>query len=283
MNQEDKLALLALLAEHLTRPAALARELLERKSPCELAKSAAWRPKVRAWREAERCCYALELLDIACLGINELPARFTRPNPKPPALFVRGNANVLARPAVAIVGSRQASAGPLKWAAEQARTCVAQEWVIASGGARGIDAAAHRAALAAEGETVVYLGVPADRIYPASHRRLFSRILEKNGALVSEHPPFAATGPWCHAARNRLIAAHASHVIVAEAAERSGSLGTAAYARRLAVPVWVPPADVGGEQSGLSILLAEHGARVLAPQCGCDAGPRALQDASAGG
>jgi len=132
---------------------------------------------------------------------------------------------------------------------------------VVSGGARGIDGAAHRGALAAGAPTLAYLGVAVDRIYPSRHRPLFARILRDGGALVSEHPPRATTRKWAHADRNRFIAAQSRRIYVAEADEGSGSLGTTDWANRLGVEVLVSPPGVAEKRAGLDALVAAGRAR----------------------
>ena len=90
-------------------------------------------------------------------------------------------------------------------------------------------------------------------------------MLAGGGALVSEHPPGTGGLPWMHAARNRLIAVHAEEVLLVEAAQCSGSLSTATWARRLGRPLWVAPAVVGGARAGLEDLLQAGHAAIYAP------------------
>ena len=257
-------AILALIAEHAAGPAALAAALQGTTDPLALCEHPQWRPSPRAWHTAARQRVAIDALGLRCVTSSELPTGLRRVRPVPPALFVRGNAELLSSPAVGIVGARQASSGPLAWAVRIAQQAVAYGWLVVSGGARGIDAAAHRAALAAGGRTVVYLGVTADRIFPIANRRLFEQVIEKGGAIVSEHPPLSQTFSASHATRNRLIAGHASHLVIAEANDGSGTLLTATYARRLEVPIWVAPAEIGGARGGIDLLLAGGVAQVLA-------------------
>lgn len=284
--------LLALIAQSGSR-VALTRALLA-SSPGEVARDPELRPGPRALRLAARQARALAVLGIRTLSAVEIPPRLARVRPIPPALFVRGDATLLARPAVAIVGARDASPGPTAWAARIAAVAARAGLLVVSGGARGIDAAAHRATLDAGEPTVVYLGVQADRIYPRFHRRLFERVLAQGGALVSEHPPLVTAFPAGHSARNRFIAAQADVVIVVEAGPGSGSLGTAAFARRLGIPVLVPPAAVGGERRGIDGLLAAGAARELAhsdlllgalgaPCADCSGAAGGLEERHAGG
>lgn len=274
-------ALLAVMAEHHPRRADLVAALVLAGDASLLADSPAWRPSAGAIRRAGRQLAAIDALGIHVVPLWQLPPRLARVRPLPPALFVRGSPVILERRAVAVVGARKASPGPLAWASACATAAAREGWLVVSGGARGIDGAAHRAALAAGSPTVVFLGVAVDRVYPAVHRRLFERVLASGGAIVSEHPPLTPSFAASHQQRNRFIAAHAEHVLVAEAAETSGSLGTATHARRLGVPVWVPPPAVGGERAGIELLLRAGHART-APEVA--ALPRdALRVSAAGG
>ncbi len=261
--QQQWHALLALIEQCGVMSAPLCRTLLAHPEPLAVCELDAFRPSAAAWQRAYRQLAAIESLGISPVPVWQLPPLLLRCRPLPVALFVRGDPSLLNAAAVSIVGARAASVAPLQWAERKARDAASAGFLVVSGGARGIDSAAHRGALAADGKTVAYLGVPADVTYPAANRRLFSRILEHGGALVSEHPPGSHTFASSHAMRNRFIAAHATRLFVAEAGERSGSLGTAAFAVSLGVPIWVPPADVGGERTGLLALLAAGHGRIL--------------------
>jgi DNA processing protein len=133
---------------------------------------------------------------------------------------------------VAIVGSRSATTYGADVAADiAAETCRAGRPVV-SGGAFGIDQAAHRGAIAGGGPTVTVLACGADRVYPASHRQLIEHVAQ-TGAVVSETPPGGAPMRIRFLARNRLIAALTTGTVVVEAAIRSGALNTANWAGRL--------------------------------------------------
>jgi DNA processing protein len=213
-------------------------------------------PQAEHRRLAERQVAALLRLEITLIAAHALPPYLAAVRPLPVALFVRGRAELLfTRPATAIVGARRAGTQGVRWAEALSLERARAGELIVSGGALGVDTAAHRGALAAGGPTVVYMGTAIDRAYPRHNLPLFADIVQHGGALVSEHPPYAATFKSHHALRNRLIAAHGDRLIVVEAALNSGTLGAVQFARRLARPVFVAPAEAGGERQGLEAIV----------------------------
>jgi DNA processing protein len=193
--------------------------------------------------------------------------RTTAPVP-PVALWVRGPARVdeLADRSVAIVGSRASSAYGEHVAGELGHQLGQRGWTVVSGGAYGIDAAAHRGAMAAEAPTLAVLACGVDRPYPAAHGALFTRIAE-TGLLISEWPPGCAPLRHRFLVRNRLIAALTRGTVVVEAAARSGAQATAKRAHRLGRSVLVVPGPVTSAMSvGCHELLrdAEVGAILVA-------------------
>jgi DNA processing protein len=171
-------------------------------------------------------------------GEPDYPARLQAIDDAPPLLTIRGNASALARPMVAIVGSRNASGAGLKFTQMIARELSDAGFVVVSGLARGIDAAAHKASLAAG--TVAVMAGGQDRIYPADHVSLLEAILPA-GTALSEMPlgwePRAADFPR----RNRLISGLSLGVVIVEAAKRSGSLITARFALEQGREVFAVP------------------------------------------
>ena len=151
--------------------------------------------------------------------------------PAPPVLFAHGDIALLTRPAVALVGTRHATATGLRAAERIARECAQAGALVISGLARGIDAAAHTGALDA-GTTAAIIGTGIDVAYPADHRALQQRIA-RDGLLLTEHRPGARATRGSFPERNRLIAALARVTVVVEAGHRSGALLTARAALAL--------------------------------------------------
>ncbi len=166
--------------------------------------------------------------------------------PIPPlALWVRGTADLAALGvrSVGIVGSRAATSYGEQVAADLAGGLAARGVVVVSGGAYGIDAAAHRGALQSAGETVIVSAGGVDRAYPPSNARLFERAA-KSGLILSESPPGAVPQRRRFLTRNRLIAALATGTVVVEAAARSGAKNTARHCSDLGRPVMAVPGPV---------------------------------------
>ncbi|MGM7665639.1 DNA-processing protein DprA [Microbacterium sp. A93] len=182
----------------------------------------------------------------------------------PSLLWVRGDvAQLTRRERVSMVGARAATAYGDSIASELAGDLAASGTLIVSGGAYGIDGAAHRAALGAGGGTVAFLAGGVDRAYPAGHQQLFERI-QTSGAMVSELPCGAAPTKWRFLARNRLIAALGMATVVVEAGWRSGSLNTAGHAAALGRPLGAVPGPVTSAASaGCHRLLREYDARCV--------------------
>jgi DNA processing protein len=148
-----------------------------------------------------------------------------------------------------MVGSRAATDYGATVASEIATDLALRGWAVVSGGAYGIDAAAHRGALVAGGVTIAALAFGIDTVYPRGHSELFEQIRSSGGALVAELPPGATPTKPRFLLRNRLIAALTRGTVVVEARLRSGALNTAAHARRLHRQVMVVPGPVTSANS----------------------------------
>lgn len=192
------------------------------------------------------------------LGADAYPRLLAEIPDPPPVLWVQGDPDALRWPRlVAIVGARAATAAGCALAEALAGGLAAAGVVVVSGLARGIDSAAHRAALEAGGASVGVLGSSLDRVYPPEHVPL-AQALAAQGAVVSEHvpgtPPLPFHFPW----RNRIISGLSSGVVVVEASEKSGSLITAMTAAEQGRDVMAVPGPVGpGRHRGGHALLRD--------------------------
>jgi DNA processing protein len=180
-----------------------------------------------------------------------------------PLLAVRGRPEALAGPCVAVVGARAATAYGREMARRLAGDLARAGVVVVSGLARGIDATAHEAALAAGGLTVAFQACGPDLVYPAAHRGLADRIALR-GAVVSELPPGAPPRKAHFPLRNRLISGVSRAVVVVEARARSGSLVTARHALDQGLEVLAVPGPVTAPTSeGTNALLRDGAAPAL--------------------
>jgi len=176
----------------------------------------------------------------------------------PPVLYVLGETSTA--PAVAVVGTRRSTRYGTSLAQAFGRTLADSGWTTVSGLARGIDVAAHRGTLKSGGEAVAVLGSGIDVIYPAEHAGMYHEILSGNGAVMSEYPPGTPPDRWRFPARNRLIAAISSAVVVVEAGQKGGALITARLAAELGRPVFAVPGDIDRPSSTGCNLLIRDGA-----------------------
>ncbi len=212
----------------------------------------------------ERDCAALASCAARALPISSpaYPERLRRLPDAPPLIVVRGNPALFAVRAVAIVGARAATVYGREIARELAAAAARAGLLVVSGLARGIDACAHEAALAAGGASLAWLPCGIDRIYPPNHRRL-GQALIAGGAVASEFPigtpPRAAYFPL----RNRLISGLSEAVVVVEARERSGSLVTARLAGDQSVDVLAVPGSIRSPTSAGPNRLLRDGAGMV--------------------
>ncbi|MBC7463839.1 MAG: DNA-protecting protein DprA [Actinobacteria bacterium] len=190
------------------------------------------------------------------MGLNDLVA-------PPHGLIVKGNAQALTTQSLAIVGTRNPTNYGVRIAGEFAAGFADRDWTIISGGAYGIDAAAHRGALIAEGVSIAVLACGINVNYPAGHARLFAELCE-SGALISEVMPTVSAIPARFLTRNRLIAAISRSTLVVEAAFRSGSLRTARDAAEIFRPVMAIPGPITSPTSeGCHRLIGERAAEIV--------------------
>ena len=159
-----------------------------------------------------------------------------------------------------MVGTRKCTRYGLSLAESFGAALAGAGWTTVSGLARGIDAAAHRGTLAAGGEAVAVLGSGVDVVYPQENRDIYDQIVAGRGAVISEYPPGTRPDRWRFPARNRLIAAISSAVVVVEAGEKGGALITARLAAEIGRPVFAVPGDVDRPASVGCNLLIRDGA-----------------------
>ncbi len=180
--------------------------------------------------------------------------------PSQSELRVRGQLPNLDR-TVSIVGTRVADDEALDFTHRLAAECAAAGFVVVSGGALGVDGAAHEGALDAGGQTVVVLPVGFDNLYPREHIALFGRV-EGSGCLLTEVADGTPMQRGRFLARNRIIAALGQQTVVVQAPARSGALSTARQAERLGRQVWVVPAAPWDARSAGNLGLLRSGARI---------------------
>ncbi|MCW2894053.1 MAG: protecting protein DprA [Actinomycetia bacterium] len=188
---------------------------------------------------------------LACPGDPEWPGQLADlGDDQPYALWLRGNADLRfsCLRSVAIVGSRAATAYGSYVASEFAASVAARGVAVVSGGAFGVDAAAHRGALAADGVTIAVLACGVDVPYPTAHAELFDAIAAQ-GVIVSEWPPGRHVSRLRFLVRNRMIAALATGTLVVEAGQRSGAVNTARYARDLRRRLMAVPGPITSDLS----------------------------------
>lgn len=192
----------------------------------------------------------------------EYPGRLREIPDPPPVLFVRGRIQDEDERAIAVIGSRKSSSYGVSVCGRLVRALVDHGFSIVSGMAKGVDAAAHWAALDSGGRTLAVLGTGVDVVYPKANRKLFETILDR-GALLSEFlprtEPFAKNFPR----RNRIISGMALGVLVVEAAERSGTMITVRTALEQGREVFAVPGDVRSPVSRGTHRLIKEGAKLV--------------------
>lgn len=198
----------------------------------------------------------ISLLSLHC---SNYPASLRNIHEPPLLLYYKGSISIFQKPVVAIVGSRAATEYGKRTSEFLARGLCGHGVTIVSGGAYGVDAAAHGGALQVGGETAAILGCGIDVTYPKSHHTLFAQIAE-HGALISEYPLASKPEGFRFPARNRIISGLANGVIIVEATERSGSLITARLALDQGRDVFAVPGRIDSVKSAGCHRLIQQGA-----------------------
>jgi len=192
------------------------------------------------------------------------PARLLEIYDPPTVLWMRGDATLLARPGIAVVGTRQPSPYGSGMAEMLSRDLANRRLVILSGMARGVDTAAHKGALDAGGKTVAVWGTGIDVVYPKENKKLAERIVESGGAIVSEYPLGTFPAPQNFPIRNRILSGMSVGVLVIEAAEYSGTRITARCAMEQNRDVFAVPGNVTNKNAWGPNTLIKQGAKLTA-------------------
>lgn len=204
----------------------------------------------------------MEIFQINLSDYNYLRDLPHIPDP-PKKLFIRGKLPAKRVKTVAIVGTRKPSAYGREIATKIASECAKKGIVVVSGLALGIDSIAHRAAIDSGGKTIAILANGVDKIYPRSHEDLGQKILQTNGAILSEYPNNTPARPWQFLARNRIVSGLADAVVIIEAASRSGTLSTANHALDQGKEIFAVPGNITSPLSAGCNQLIKNGANPL--------------------
>jgi DNA processing protein len=192
------------------------------------------------------------------------PVRLKEIYDPPLVLYVRGNAEVLLQPGIAMVGTRHPTPYGSGMAERLACDLAGQGLVIISGMARGVDTASHRGAISAKGKTIAVFGTGVDVFYPKENSRLAEQILALGGALISEFPLGTFAAPQNFPIRNRILSGMSVGVLVVEAAEYSGTRITARCALEQNRDVFAVPGNVTNKNSWGPNTLIKQGAKLVA-------------------
>jgi DNA processing protein len=192
------------------------------------------------------------------------PERLLEIYDPPAVLWIRGDVRVLARPGIAVVGTRQPSPYGAGMAEMLARDLANRRLAIFSGMARGVDTAAHKGALDAGGKTVAVWGTGIDVVYPKENKKLAERIVESAGTIVSEYPLGTFPAPQNFPIRNRILSGMSVGVLVIEAGEYSGTRITARCAMEQNRDVYAVPGNVTNKNAWGPNTLIKQGAKLTA-------------------
>ena len=221
-----------------------------------------WEGKAIDWKTELSRAKKMHVTVVTCddrrypASLNDLPS-------KPLALYVTGNPDVLATPGVAVVGTRLPTLYGTDMAERFAIGIAKGGLSVISGLAAGIDAEAHKGALAAGGVTIGVLGGALDRFFPEENRELGRRIVASGGAVVSEYPFGFPPGKKTFPQRNRIVAALARGVLAVECPAQSGTLITCSFAKKLGRKVMAIPANLDSKSSFGCWRLIREGATMV--------------------
>ena len=244
-------------------------------APAQALQAAGLNPKLVEKFLAVRSGDALDKVwdRIQAVGIDVLtwedagyPRRLKEIDQPPPVLYVRGNILEQDDWTVAVVGTRRITAYGRQVSEQIASFLAANGVTVISGLARGVDSAAHKAALEAGGRTIAVLGNGVDIIYPPEHRRL-AEAIQRQGALISDYAPGTPPDSANFPPRNRIISGMSLAVVIVEAGDRSGALITADFAAEQGRDVFAVPGGINAPQSiGTNRLIQQGAQPLLHPQ-----------------
>ncbi|MGA2886459.1 MAG: DNA-processing protein DprA [Terracidiphilus sp.] len=220
--------------------------------------------KARQAAEEEWARVAAQGATVVTYGCAEYPERLKEIYDPPPVMWVRGAANLLSRPGIAVVGTRHPTPYGSGVAEMLSRDLAVRRLLIISGMARGIDSCAHRGALAARMPTVAVWGTGIDVVYPKENKKLAEEILALGGAIVSENPMGTFPAPQNFPRRNRILSGLSVAVLVVEAAENSGTRVTARCAADQNRDLFAVPGNVTNKGSWTPNTLIKQGAKLVA-------------------
>ena len=220
--------------------------------------------KARAAAEAELAQVAAQGAAVVSFGCAAYPERLKEIYDPPPVLWVRGDVGLLARPAIAVVGTRHPTPYGSGIAEMISRDLAARQLLIVSGMARGIDTCAHKGALAARKPTVAVWGTGIDVVYPKENKKMAEEILATGGAIVSEVPMGTFPAPQNFPRRNRILSGLSVAVLVVEASENSGTRVTARCAAEQNRDLFAVPGNVTNKGSWTPNTLIKQGAKLVA-------------------
>ena len=220
--------------------------------------------KARRAAEEEAAAVAAESATLVTYGCAAYPERLKEIYDPPPVLWMRGDVSLLARPSIAVVGTRHPSPYGAGVAEMLSRDLAVRRLLIVSGMARGIDTCAHKGALAARMPTVAVWGTGIDVIYPKENKKLAEEILATGGAIVSEVPMGTFPAPQNFPRRNRILSGLSIAVLVVEAAENSGTRVTARCAADQNRDLFAVPGNVTNKNSWTPNTLIKQGAKLVA-------------------
>jgi len=220
--------------------------------------------KARSAAQSEWARVSAQGANLVSYSCDLYPERLREIYDPPPVLWVRGDARLLSRPSIAVVGTRHPTPYGSGIAEMLARDLAARRLLIVSGMARGIDTCAHKGALAARTPTVAVWGTGIDVVYPKENQKLAGDILALGGAIVSELPMGTFPAPQNFPRRNRILSGLSVAVLVVEASENSGTRVTARCAAEQNRDLFAVPGNVTNKGSWTPNTLIKQGAKLTA-------------------